>query len=319
MGAGASAQGTIVDGIDIHADPEAATKSMHSKVRWEKESDLVRIVIDGPLVKECLTPVIDPATGRPQPLPKHAPGEWVQVDAATAAAAGAGGAAAPVGAEGDAAVWVHTVWRHLSGKEQPWSRVPEACHAKDPQTGNCPIHIAAQNGHIDIVKLLIKGGCDVNAQNNGGQTAMHMAVAYDYFWTGQVLVAAGGDVALKNAEGFEAGKGIEGDKLLNNPIAAFTSARTKLQVAAAVQLVNANTSKLDKAEYVMSLMQKKRAMKADGMGDVFDKEMNAACAKVMRDWDDTAKAQQAAAAASGAPADEAAAAAAANGNVVASS
>ena len=59
-------------------------------------------------------------------------------------------------------------------------------------------------------------------------------------------------------------------------------------------------SKLDKAEYVMSLMQKKRAMKADGKSDVFDKEMCAACAKVMQNWDETAKAQQEAAAASAA-------------------
>ena len=59
-------------------------------------------------------------------------------------------------------------------------------------------------------------------------------------------------------------------------------------------------SKLDKAEYVMSLMQKKRAMKADGKADVFDKEMCSACAKVMQNWDETAKAQQEAAAAAAA-------------------
>jgi|AntAceMinimDraft_5_1070358.scaffolds.fasta_scaffold218894_1 ankyrin repeat protein len=33
-----------------------------------------------------------------------------------------------------------------------------------------------QNGHLTLVKMLIAKAADVNAQNKGGQTAMHMAM-----------------------------------------------------------------------------------------------------------------------------------------------
>ena len=41
--------------------------------------------------------------------------------------------------------------------------------------GNRPLHIASQNGHYAIVKQLIDLGVDLNAQNNSGNTALHMA------------------------------------------------------------------------------------------------------------------------------------------------
>jgi len=50
----------------------------------------------------------------------------------------------------------------------------------DEKTGNQPIHLGAQNGHLDLVQFLIKQGADVNAQNKKGNTALHMSVEYDY-------------------------------------------------------------------------------------------------------------------------------------------
>ena len=60
--------------------------------------------------------------------------------------------------------------------------------SKDPVNGNRPLHIASQNGHYAIVKQLIDLGVDLNAQNNSGNTALHMARAYDYFWVSRYLV-----------------------------------------------------------------------------------------------------------------------------------
>ena len=60
----------------------------------------------------------------------------------------------------------------------------------DAQNGNATIHLAAQNGHRHIVEVLLARkdlACDVNRQNGGGQTALHMAVAYDYFWISKML------------------------------------------------------------------------------------------------------------------------------------
>ena len=61
---------------------------------------------------------------------------------------------------------------------------------QDAKTGNFPIHIAAQNGHRHIVKMLIDAGANVNAQNNNGLTALHMSVEYDYYFTSKVLLCA---------------------------------------------------------------------------------------------------------------------------------
>lgn len=44
----------------------------------------------------------------------------------------------------------------------------------DPRNGNTAIHIAAQNGHLDVVTLLIESGADLNAKNSKGNTALHV-------------------------------------------------------------------------------------------------------------------------------------------------
>jgi hypothetical protein len=71
---------------------------------------------------------------------------------------------------------------------------------QDAKTGNFPIHIAAQNGHRHIVKMLIDAGANVNAQNNNGLTALHMSVEYDYYFTSKVLLEAGADGEIVSGE-----------------------------------------------------------------------------------------------------------------------
>ena len=45
---------------------------------------------------------------------------------------------------------------------------------QDPNNGNTTMHIAAQNGNVQMVELAISAGADVNQQNKGGQTGLHM-------------------------------------------------------------------------------------------------------------------------------------------------
>jgi len=53
--------------------------------------------------------------------------------------------------------------------------------------GNTLLHIAAQNGKERIAKLLIKKGANPNHQNNQGQTALHYAMAYNFYELGAWL------------------------------------------------------------------------------------------------------------------------------------
>mmetsp|Transcript_26927 Transcript_26927/g.86529 ORF Transcript_26927/g.86529 Transcript_26927/m.86529 type:complete len:208 (+) Transcript_26927:113-736(+) len=93
----------------------------------------------------------------------------------------------------------------------------EAANFEDDRNGNCPLHIASQNGHLHIVKIVIAAGGDVNKQNKGGQTPMHMAVAYDYDEVTAFLSKSGADPMIKNEAGFAAQNGIDGDRVRRLP------------------------------------------------------------------------------------------------------
>ena len=51
----------------------------------------------------------------------------------------------------------------------------------DPKNGNTSLHIAAQNGHVDLVTMLILKGANVNAQNHKKNTALHVRFLVSYF------------------------------------------------------------------------------------------------------------------------------------------
>lgn len=43
------------------------------------------------------------------------------------------------------------------------------------ENGLTPIHLAAKNGHVDLIKALKDAGADVSAQTEDGWTPMHLA------------------------------------------------------------------------------------------------------------------------------------------------
>lgn len=46
--------------------------------------------------------------------------------------------------------------------------------------GNTLLHIACQNGHKRLAKILLRGGADVNLQNMRGQSPLHFCFAFNY-------------------------------------------------------------------------------------------------------------------------------------------
>jgi len=105
----------------------------------------------------------------------------------------------------------------------------------------------------------------VNAQNKKGQTALHMAVEYDYYWIARTLMENGANGQITNADGHKAENGIEGQKKGLNATAAFTSAQTKKEIDSALDLIlkqlednPESAADIDKAEIVQAFMKNKK-------------------------------------------------------------
>jgi len=140
----------------------------------------------------------------------------------------------------------------------------QAVHTTDPQNGNRVLHIASQNGHLDLVKLIVQNGADLNFQNQKGQTALHMSVAYDLYSITKFLLDKGANPKLKNGDGHEALLGIDGNKTgpeaWDAPLMMLKDAgddKEELQNAFEA-LEGAAPSSIDKASLVQTGLQKKK-------------------------------------------------------------
>ncbi|KAJ3371903.1 hypothetical protein GGF31_002563 [Allomyces arbusculus] len=69
--------------------------------------------------------------------------------------------------------------------------------------GNTPLHMAAANGHKDIVEYLLQhiAGVSVNAQNEQGNTPMHWCAVNGHDEIAKLLIAAAADLTLVNHAG----------------------------------------------------------------------------------------------------------------------
>ncbi|KAL1277601.1 hypothetical protein QQF64_024274 [Cirrhinus molitorella] len=70
---------------------------------------------------------------------------------------------------------------------------------KDGSDSNCntPLHLAARNGHKDIIRLLLKAGIDINRTTKAG-TALHEAALYGKTEVVRLLLDNGVDVNIRN-------------------------------------------------------------------------------------------------------------------------
>lgn len=73
---------------------------------------------------------------------------------------------------------------------------------------NTLLHIACQNNHRRIAKLLIRAGVELDVQNNKGNTALHYCYAYNFMQLAGTLLAKGADDSLLNEFGLPPSKGI---------------------------------------------------------------------------------------------------------------
>ena len=67
--------------------------------------------------------------------------------------------------------------------------------------GATPMHIAAQNAHLEVVRTLVEAGADVEAQKARGSRPMHIAAAHGQVDAMRTLRELGADIEAMDAAG----------------------------------------------------------------------------------------------------------------------
>lgn len=89
--------------------------------------------------------------------------------------------------------------------------------AKDPCDPNytTPLHLAAKNGHREVIRQLLKAGIEINRQTKTG-TALHEAALYGKTEVVRLLLEVGAGTKGLRAEGNMEGHGVSWVSLLLN-------------------------------------------------------------------------------------------------------
>eukprot|EP00299_Pterocystis_sp_00344_P007748 c2656_g1_i1.p1 GENE.c2656_g1_i1~~c2656_g1_i1.p1 ORF type:complete len:330 (+),score=56.55 c2656_g1_i1:49-1038(+) len=69
------------------------------------------------------------------------------------------------------------------------------------QSGWCPLHMACQNGHTNIVALLLKNGAQVNSTGQNGITALHLCAHKGFVQSSQMLLLFSANINAVDREG----------------------------------------------------------------------------------------------------------------------
>ena len=59
-----------------------------------------------------------------------------------------------------------------------------------------PLHRACEIGHLDMVATFLQTGCDINALDGNGDTALFYAIRYQHEDVADFLIAKGADINI---------------------------------------------------------------------------------------------------------------------------
>jgi hypothetical protein len=77
-------------------------------------------------------------------------------------------------------------------------------NVKDDVHGSTPLHYAAVNGHVEIARLLLQNGADVNVKSDDGFTPLHDAAFNGHVDILHLLVENGADLEAQDSDGWRA-------------------------------------------------------------------------------------------------------------------
>jgi ankyrin repeat protein len=77
-------------------------------------------------------------------------------------------------------------------------------NVKDDWNGWTPLHWAADKGHIEIARLLLQNGAEVNVRSNGGWTPLYWAAENGHIDILHLLVENGADLEAQDRNGMRA-------------------------------------------------------------------------------------------------------------------
>jgi hypothetical protein len=77
-------------------------------------------------------------------------------------------------------------------------------NVKDDVSGHTPLHYATNNGHIEITRLLLENGAEVNAKSNSGCTPLHWAAIIGHVDILHLLVENGANLEAQSKSGWRA-------------------------------------------------------------------------------------------------------------------
>lgn len=72
----------------------------------------------------------------------------------------------------------------------------------NPKYGDTPLHYAVRAGNVEVVRLLLAAGANVDAQSSQGDTPLQSGVVHGHESITGVLLEAGADPEIRNAAGF---------------------------------------------------------------------------------------------------------------------